>query len=74
MFFYAQLLERFKVDKWLYGFEETKAVFETELCTNDDHVIAKIYGLRLKYETEEQVKKCIIKWARNFGHDIQMEQ
>lgn len=39
-----------------------KVESETELCTNDEHVIAKRYKLLLKYWTEEeQVKEYMIK-------------
>lgn len=54
-FFNAQLLERFKIDNPLYGFEEN--VYEMELGTNDEHLIAKMYKLLLKYE-REQLKAC----------------
>ena len=38
----------------MYGFEHCKTEFEIELCTNDEHVIAKMYKLLLKFETEEE--------------------
>lgn len=46
--------------------------FETEpLYANDKHVIAKMYKFLLSFEIEEQVKECMIKWARNLGYNIQ---
>lgn len=50
------LLERFKLDKRIYDSEHCKTELETQLCTNDDHSIAKMCELLLKFETEaEQV-------------------
>lgn len=49
-------------------------MFEIELCTKDKNVIAKIYKLLLKFETEEQVEKCVIKWAIMFRYNIQIER
>lgn len=34
------------------------------LCTNDEHFIAKIYKRLLKFEIEEQIKECMIKWTK----------
>ena len=53
-FSYLQIKERFKLDKKNCEFEQTKAEFETALCTNDEHVIAKLYKLLLRYETEDE--------------------
>lgn len=61
------------MDKRLYDFEQYKTEFETKLYTNYGHVIAKIYKLLLKYQ-REQVKECLIKWAKMFGYNIQMVQ
>lgn len=37
----------------------------------NEYVIAKIYKLLLRYETEkEQVKQCMVKWVKNFGCNI----
>lgn len=56
-------------------FEYPKSEFEKELCTNDYHVITKMYALLLKFETEKgQVKESMVKWAENAGHDISMHQ
>ena len=45
-------------------------MFETELCTNDDNLIGKMYKMLLNYDIEsEQVTECMINW-----HNIQMEQ
>lgn len=46
---------------------------ETELCKNDDYIIAKRYKLLLKYEMEEE-KVCMVKWTKNFGYNIHMNQ
>lgn len=50
MFSYLQLLERLKVNKRVCGCEYCKTEFEIELCINDEHVIAKIHKLLLKFE------------------------
>lgn len=39
---YAQLRERFNIDKIIPGKESDKMEYENELCRNDEHVIAKI--------------------------------
>ena len=71
-----QMSERFKMDrKKARGFEHANSEFERALCRNDEHVITNIYKLLLRSETEEeQVKKCMIKWAQNVGHSIPMAQ
>lgn len=56
-FTYLQLLERFKLGKRIYAIEHCEADFEIELCTNDVHVIDKMYKLLLTFETEEQQVK-----------------
>lgn len=72
---YVRLLERFKADKRIFDFEHGKTEFEVDLCRNDEHVIVKMYKLLLKLEREgEQVKDWMIKRAKNFVHNIQMEQ
>lgn len=37
-----------------------------------DSAITKMYEILLKFE-EEEVKECMVKWAKNFGHDIHIE-
>lgn len=54
-FFNVKLLEKLKVDKICYGFEQCK--FETKLCTKDEYVIFKMYKLLLKLETEEKTNE-----------------
>lgn len=62
---YLQVTERFKVDKKLYNFEHDKTIFEMELCTNEEHLISKIYKLLLKLETKDKlVKICMISWGK----------
>ena len=74
-FSYTQIKQRFKIEEKNGGFEQAESEFGIALCTNDEHVIAKLYKLLLKYETEdEQVKDCMIKWAQNVGHNILMEE
>lgn len=60
---FIQLLERFKADKIIFGYEQCKWNLKWK-CTNDENVIAKIYPLLLKYKTEEQVKEFMIKWTK----------
>lgn len=44
-----------------------------ELGRNDEHVIAKMHKLLLRFESEEeQIKYCMIKWATSFGYCLQM--
>ena len=46
-----------------------------ELCTNEEHVITKMYKMLLQMNLEyEQVKECMIKWAKIFGYNITLEQ
>lgn len=72
-FLYAQLSEIFKLDNKMSGLDKSRIIFETELCTNVQHVIAKLYKLLLKFEMEkEHVKGFMTKWFRNFGSSIQM--
>lgn len=72
---YLQISERIKVAKRLYGFEQAKTTAETQLYRNDEHVIAKMCRLLLKFETEEkQVQESMLECAKHFGYSIQMEQ
>lgn len=48
------LRERFKVENKAFRIEQQKAECEVELCTNDEHVIAKMYELLLKFQMEEK--------------------
>lgn len=68
---YAQLRKIFKIDNGIFGIEQQKTEFQ--LLTNEEHVIVKIDKSLLKFEMEE-VKNCMIKWAENFGLNIQMKQ
>lgn len=57
------------------GIEFDKMEFENELHTNDEHVINKIYKHLLRFELkEEQAEECMVKWAKNFCYNIQMDQ
>lgn len=47
------------------GIEKHKMGFEKELCTNDEHEIAKSL---LRFGTE--VQDCMIKWTTNFDYNI----
>lgn len=40
-----QVVKGFKIDKRTFGLEYCKNEFEIELCTIDEHVIAKTYKL-----------------------------
>lgn len=40
------------MNKGIIGIEEKKTEFEVELCKNDNHIIAKMYKLLLRLETE----------------------
>lgn len=40
-----------------------KTEYEMKLCTKDEHVTTKMYTTLLKFETEQQSKECMIKWA-----------
>lgn len=51
IFLFLKLLERFKVGKIIYGFDHRKTEFETEFCTNDQHVMTKMYNFFMNYET-----------------------
>lgn len=42
-FSYVQLLERCKLNKRTFDSEHCMTEFKTELCTNNEHVIVKIY-------------------------------
>lgn len=41
------------------NFEQYKTEFEIELCSNDEHIITKMYK-PVKYETEEKLKECVL--------------
>ena len=70
-----QLMECFKLDKKKYRFVNETTNFENQLCMNDELIITKMYKMLLQLNMEdEQVKDCMIKWARNFGYNIMMEQ
>lgn len=43
MVFLSSIVKQFKVDKRAYGSEQSMSEFETELCKNDEWVIAKMY-------------------------------
>lgn len=73
-FSYVESRQRYKVDKWTFGTEQHRTEFETELCANDGRLVAKMYKPVLRFETEEeQIKKCMIKWTKNFDY-VQMNQ
>uniref|UniRef100_A0A803SSM5 Reverse transcriptase domain-containing protein n=1 Tax=Anolis carolinensis TaxID=28377 RepID=A0A803SSM5_ANOCA len=70
---YGQLKDLFKKDKTM-GFMENNnrwdRIFNTERKT-----ISKIYKILLEWDTEtEIIKDCMIKWARNIGRSIQLEE
>jgi len=45
------------------------------LCMNNQHVIAKTYKLLLQMNQEDElVKECMVKWARNIGYNIKLNQ
>lgn len=47
------------------GFDQPMTVFKTDVCTNDQHIIAKMYKILLKFDIEEeQVKECMIQWLK----------
>lgn len=48
--------------------------FETELYTNNKHLIAKMYTLLLKFETERTDERMYDQMGKKKGHSIQMEQ
>lgn len=57
------------------GIEQHRTEILKELCTNGKHVIAEVYKLLLKFESEEkQVTDCMIKQFKNFGYATQMNQ
>ena len=42
---------------------------------NNEHIITKMYKMLLQMKLEdEQVKECMVKWARNLGYNIMMSQ
>ena len=46
----------------------------SQLLDNEDHLITKIYEECLKLDTEREIiKEFMINWARNIGHNIQLE-
>lgn len=48
-----------------FGIKQQKIEFEVQLCADGEPVIAEIYKLLLKFETEEeQVKECMINGLR----------
>lgn len=55
----------------IYGLGHSESEFEIEVCTNDEHIVARMCPLSLKCETE--VKEWMIKWTKNFGHNIPIE-
>lgn len=50
--------------------------YETELYIHNKHVTEYIYiyKLWLRFDMEEQVNDCMVKWAKNFGYNMQIEQ
>lgn len=45
------------MDKKNYDFANKKTIFELTLCTDDEHVVAKIYKLLLKMNIEYEYIK-----------------
>lgn len=42
--------------------------FEKDVCTNNEHLIAKVYKLLLTMNQEDEyIKYCMIKWAKHLG-------
>lgn len=62
-----------KVDNRAFGIEQQKKEFEVELCAYGEHVIVKMYKPLLKLEMVNN-KDYMIKWAKNFKHNILMKQ
>lgn len=63
-FTYVQFTKRFKTDKIFYGFKQNKT--ETELYSNDEHVIVKMLLPKLR--------ESMIKRAKKFGYNTPVGQ
>ena len=51
---YVQLSKRFKADRKVFEFKEETFMFEKGLCSNEDHLISKVFKMLLKFDTEEE--------------------
>lgn len=70
--FNAQLSERFKLDRKMSSFDQSISAFETGLCTNDKHVIAKCIKC-WNLNGGRTGKQFRIKWSSDFGCSIQID-
>uniref|UniRef100_A0A803TIP8 Reverse transcriptase domain-containing protein n=1 Tax=Anolis carolinensis TaxID=28377 RepID=A0A803TIP8_ANOCA len=72
-FQYAQIREQFTKDKKV-GFSGEEGVWDKIISSNRKE-ISKIYNMLLGWSTEiESVKNCMIRWAKNIGRPIRMEE
>uniref|UniRef100_A0A803TDX0 Reverse transcriptase domain-containing protein n=1 Tax=Anolis carolinensis TaxID=28377 RepID=A0A803TDX0_ANOCA len=70
---YAQLKEYFKRDKTV-GFMAKNNLWDRIFFT-EGKLITKIYKVLLEWDTEpDYIKNCMIKWAKNIGRPIQVEE
>uniref|UniRef100_A0A803TLV0 Reverse transcriptase domain-containing protein n=1 Tax=Anolis carolinensis TaxID=28377 RepID=A0A803TLV0_ANOCA len=72
-FQYVQIKEQFIKDK-IIGFSGEESTWDKILSANRKE-ISRIYNMLLGWSTEtESVKNCMIRWAKNIGRPIRMEE
>uniref|UniRef100_A0A670K2B4 Reverse transcriptase domain-containing protein n=1 Tax=Podarcis muralis TaxID=64176 RepID=A0A670K2B4_PODMU len=72
---YHQVNDLLKEDKRKRGFEDKKSKFNTEIVEGKSKTLSKIYDMLLEWHTkDEEVKEAMIKWAIDFGYNIEFDR
>uniref|UniRef100_A0A2D4H6V9 Uncharacterized protein n=1 Tax=Micrurus lemniscatus lemniscatus TaxID=129467 RepID=A0A2D4H6V9_MICLE len=72
---YVQIQTKHKKDKEQFGFYNTDQELDKILQGSEKKMITKMYNCLLKFKMEEEtVEESMITWAKNCGHNIELEQ
>ncbi|CAI5771636.1 Hypothetical predicted protein [Podarcis lilfordi] len=72
---YHQVNDMLKQDKRKMGFEDKKSKFNIEIIEGKNKTLSKLYDILLEWHTkDEEVKEAMIKWAIDFGYNIEFEK
>ena len=70
----SQLISRYTKDKQQRFYQENTP-FNRTLLESERKCITFLYNFLLDFETQDEVvKACMIKWALNIGHNIELNQ
>uniref|UniRef100_A0A670II65 Reverse transcriptase domain-containing protein n=1 Tax=Podarcis muralis TaxID=64176 RepID=A0A670II65_PODMU len=72
---YHQVNDLLKEDKRKVGFDDKKSKFNIEVIEGKNKTLSRIYDILLEWYTkDEEVKEAMIKWAIDFGYNIDFER